>query len=149
MAGQTTVYKDYYDAYDNKLFDIKNVNFNAKLVSEDYIPDPSHKPADVKKYIITSLGALKGDVIFTKGMGDIVEIMKDKTRKDMNENKEETLLKVDDIFRDKPEKKEKIKDTLRVEEQPNDFWDSLRENGIKYFVVESPNLKTLCFCEEL
>ena len=150
LFGQTTVYNDYYSAYDNGLFDIRNVNFNVKLVSEDYVPDPSHKPADVKKYIITSLGALKGNVIATKSMGEIIELMKEKTKKDIEENKETAIANVEAIFADRPEKLEKLKQNIEMEDGNDwNWWETLKENGIKYFVIESPNLKILCFCEEL
>jgi len=78
----TTVYEDYYRAYDGGLFDINDVNFDCLLVGGTYVPDPAHKPPDVKEYILRCVGALTGDIIATKSMGDIVEVLRSRIEQD-------------------------------------------------------------------
>ena len=148
----TTVYKDYYDAYDAGKFDIHNVNFIAKLVTEDYNPNYLDKVNDVKPYFIVSVGALKGDVLATKSMSELMDIMKSKILDEIYLNSEEIFKLIDEVYIDKQEKASNLKRNLTLDVSTNisyNYWDRLKEDGIKYFVVESPNLKILCFCEEI
>ena len=173
----TTVYTDYYKAYDTKKFDIRNVDFRAYIVSEDYKPDKIHKPKDITPFIVFDAGYLRGDIIAKKGMGEIVEYLEQSAEREMGivedievkavEEKEtikvESLsitdvqakreavkLKIDSVIKDE-KKREVLKEKIdRVDEREKiTLWQDLHDNGIKYLVVMSEKLGILCFCEEI
>lgn len=69
----TTVYTDYYRAYDNKTMDITNINFLAMLVDHTYIPNPEDKLDDVTGLIIAVPYVITSDDMVTKGMGELMQ----------------------------------------------------------------------------
>ena len=145
----TIVYQDYYSAYDNGLFDIKNVDFNVKLVSEEYTPNQEHKPLDVDKYILNGISVLIEDDIATKSMGELIEKIKNNFLLFFSNFPEEIKSEIDTIILD-TDKADKIKDAIdNVEENNHEIWNILSENGVKYFVVEYHTLNIVCFCEEV
>lgn len=118
----TSVYNDYYRAYDRKEFDISNVNFLAMLVDYSYVPDPDHKLDDVTGLIIAVPWVITADDMVTKGMSDLMK----KAEEDI--------------------KAEIIADPLRVSEayRVGDTWSYGR-----YVVMFNPDLKILCYCEPI
>lgn len=147
------VYNDYYEAYRLNQFDINNVAFIAKLVIDTYIPHPDHKPADSKDYVIISAGALNGDVMTTKTMEEILNIMKTKIKEELETNPSDVFEQINILYANDLEKCDRIKQIITSPEDPmqgpDEFWRKLKEEGIKYFVVEYPILQILCFCEEI
>jgi hypothetical protein len=69
----TTVYNDYYQAYDDSTIDITNVDLTAMLVSSGYTPNPAHKIADVSEILMSIPHSLVGDDIVKLGMTEIVD----------------------------------------------------------------------------
>lgn len=142
------IYNDYSEAYRLNQFNIHSVAFNAKLVTDEYLFDPNHKPKDIKKYIVTSVGALNGNVMTTKSTGEIMEIMKTKIKEELQTNPGDVFELIDEVVTD-PEKAQRIKEVITISLNTGDFWKKLKDEGVKYFVVEYPVLGILCFHEEI
>jgi uncharacterized protein (UPF0128 family) len=60
----------------------------------------------------------------------------------------EIAQEVDSVFTDKT-KAEKIKQLIQMPENNHQLWQQLKENGVAYFVFESPEHNSLCFCETI
>lgn len=69
----TTVYTDYYKAYDNKTMDISNVNFLVMLTDATYTPSPEHTLDDIFGIIISVPYVIVGDDIVTLGISEIIK----------------------------------------------------------------------------
>jgi len=150
----TTLYTDYTEAYRLNQFSINNVAFIAKLVIDTYVPTPSHTRNDVRDYTMVSAGALNGDVMTTKSMSEIMDIMKAKIREEIQTNPNDVTELLPDLYPGDPDKIQRITEILftpppLTEDLHDDFWTKLKEEGVKYFVVEYPILNILCFCEEI
>lgn len=150
---QTTVYQEFYDAYDADHAIIDNVNWTAKMVHESYTPNASNTPSDVKKFIVSSGGSLQGTEFKSNSMGSIIEIMQGRLRTEIKSEPSDAIQKVSEIDGLSEEEKNALIEVInQVSDDSLDdgqWWESIKEAGIKYIVVESPNLKILCFCEEL
>ena len=146
----TTIYNDYYT--NNVAISKSNATFKAKtfkiaLISEDYIPDPAHKPNDAVPYIIINLATLTGAQIVNNTMSDIVDLMKTKVFTVLQNNP--------DLIRDRlnymmPNNTEKVQRIMMLITNPpteGDLWRTLKEQGVKYCGVGTNTY--LCFCEEL
>jgi len=138
----TTVYSDYYDAYDTGAMDIANVDFNVKLVLAEYEPDGVHKPEDVKKYIVNGVSVFVDTDITTKSMGELIQKAKDKMELCFKEFGAEVAEAAKELVN------ETVQEAMR-NFQPDGFWELLRDNGVGYFVVEYPELGILCFTEPI
>jgi len=147
------IYNDYSDACRLEQFDINNVTFIAKLVIDVYVFNGAHKPNDVKKYVICSAAALNGNAMTTLGMREIMNIIKEKIKEEIKTNSNDIIELVDEVYADNPEKAMRIKEILMMSDDTMngvyEFWRKLKEEGVKYFVVEYPILNILCFHEEI
>lgn len=141
------IYNDYSEAYRTGQFNINNVAFVAKLVGEEYVPDPSHTPNDVKNFVIVSASALNGDVMTTSSMEQIMLIMQEKIKEEAKKDPQAVLETVDEMYGN-TEKGQRLKELLLFFESET-YWKDLVEEGIKYYVVEYPILKILCFWKEI
>jgi hypothetical protein len=146
----TTVYNDYYKAYQDKTLDIANVNFNLKLVTEHYTPDVAHKPADVDKYVINGLSVLVAKDIVTDTMSEIIDKAKENMLIAFESFPYEIGLEIDRLFVADKEKADKLKQLIQMPTTDNrNIWNDLKENGITWFVFEEATLGILCFCEPI
>jgi len=147
------IYNDYATAYYLKQFDINDVAFIAKLVADSYVFDASHKRKDIKNHVVVSAGCLNGDVMTTKGMGEIMQIMREKIKEELSTNPQDVFEQINELYADDPEKIQRLREIITMPDDPmmgaNNFWTKLKEEGIKYFVVEYPPLNILCFHEEI
>jgi hypothetical protein len=147
----TVVYKDYYTAYENGDFDINDVSFDCRLVTDAYEPKETDKPDAIKQYILSSYEALKGDIMTTKGMGEIMQVLQEKMEQDIINDKDDVLRYAFALLG--KTKGETIKQLIeQLEQNPEfkfEFWRGMKENGVKWLVVESRSLNILCFCEEV
>jgi len=147
------IYNDYATAYYLKQFDINNVAFIAKLVADSYVFNANHKPKDIKNHVIVSAGCLNGNVMTTKSMSEIMQIMREKIREELQTKPQDVFEQINELYADDPEKIERLHQIITMPEDPifgpNEFWRKLKEEGIKYFVVEYPVLNILCFHEEI
>jgi hypothetical protein len=117
----TTVYQDYYNAYDTKQFDISNVNFLAMLVDGTYIPDTSDKLDDICGMIIAVPYVITSTDMVTLGMSQLME-------------KAEADIKAEiELF---PE---------RIEDK---YKEETFDQG-RYIVMFNPKLEILCYCESI
>ena len=146
---ETIRYTDYLEGITNNTIDIDDVVFNVKLVSEDYIPSETHKPADVNKYIIAAIGALQFDDIKKLTMQEIIDRTKALLKEGISSFPSEVNEQIDASVSD-ADKREKLKELIRMPDADNfQYWNNLKENGISYFVFESVPDGVLCFCEEI
>jgi hypothetical protein len=136
------------DDSDPLKFDVSNVDLNVKLVSEDYQPHADHKPIDVDKYIINGVSAIVDDFFATHGMSDIIDEVKSKMVMGFKYFPAEIAKEVDRVFTDKA-KAEKVKQLIQNPDNNFQLWQELKENGVGYFVFESPEHDSLCFCETI
>lgn len=118
----TTVYQDYYNAYDNKTMDISNVNFLAMLVDDTYTPNTLDKLDDVIGMIIAVPYVITDNDMVTLGMSGLME-KSIQIIKDYIESNSEQLT-------------DSYKGTMNI------------FNKGKYIVMFNPSLGILCFCEE-
>ena len=119
----TTIYQDYYDAYDNKTMDISNVNFLALLIDDTYTPNTSDKLDDVTGMIIAVPEVITNNDMITLGMNRLME-------------KSTQIIK--DYIDSYPEQ---ITDNYKG--AMNIF------NQGKYIVMFNIELYILCFCEQI
>lgn len=118
----TTVYTDYYTAYDNNTMDISNVNFLAMLVDDTYIPNPSDKLDDVIGMIIAVPYVITDNDMVTLGMSGLMK---------------KSIQIIKDYIESNPEQlTDSYKGTMDI------------FNKGKYIVMFNPSLYILCFCEE-
>lgn len=118
----TTVYTDYYAAYDNKTMDISNVNFLAMLIDDSYIPNPSDKLDDVIGMIIAVPYVITDNDMVTLGMNGLMD---------------KSVQIIKDYIESNPEQlTDSYKGTMDI------------FNKGKYIVMFNPSLNILCFCEE-
>jgi hypothetical protein len=119
----TTVFNDYYAAYNSGEMDIANVNFLAMLVDESYTPDPAHTIDDVVGMIVAVPYVIVATDMVTLGMSALM----DKAAIDIRwtiENETEMISEAYKADRD------------------------VFSKG-KYVVMFNPALNILCFCEEI
>jgi len=131
----STVYNDYYAAYDSGAMNLDDIIFGVKLCDETYIPDSSHKPSDVTGIIVDMPSILWRDVIETTSMDGIVNKLTSRLLQYIENFPEEInpkyAMKFQGGFMSGNPRKE------------------LRDLGAKYFVVYYPTLDILCFNEEI
>ena len=132
----STIYNDYYKAYENGSMNIEDVHFGVKLVGSGYFPDPSDKPEDVTDVILDAPTALSGEVMTQKGMSDIVETLFKRLRAYANQTPQ---MGVEPLVLD-----DRIKTALDTLNHMD-----LKEAGGKYLLVYSTILPILCFTEEI
>lgn len=144
-------YLDYYTAYENGDFDINDVSFDCRLVTSDYEPKETDTPDTIKKYILSSYEVLKGDIMTTKGMGEIMQMLQERMEEDVIKDKDD-VLKYAYVLLGKT-KGQAIKQLIeQLEQNPEfkyEFWRGMKEQGVKWLVVESKTLNILCFSEEI
>lgn len=144
-------YLDYYKAYENGDFDINDVSFDCRFVTSDYEPKETDKPDAIKQYILSSYEVLKGDIMTTKGMGEIMQSLQERMEQDIIKDKDDVLKYAFGLLG--KTKGEAIKNLIeQLETNPEskyEFWRGMKENGIKWLVVESKTLNILCFSEEI
>jgi hypothetical protein len=116
----TTVYNDYYKAYDSKAMDVSNVNFLAILADFSYIPKPTDKLDNVKGVIIVVPYVITSTDIVKLGMNEIMA----KAEADIRAQIKETPEQVNITYR-----------------QGDTF------NYGRYIVMFNPELEILCFAE--
>lgn len=144
----TLRYNDWLSLVSEGKFDVTKVDLNVKLVYDSYIPSEDHKINDVKKYIINGISTLVEDMFSSNTMSEIIEIIKAKMEIGFDSFSYEIGLEIDKLFQ--KEKAEKLKQLIQSKGDNNvQLWKDLSDNGIKYFVVESPEHNCLCFCEEI
>ena len=144
----TVVYNDYYSNIQANNLDIANVFFNVKLVAEMYEPDANHKTADVDKWVINGVGTHRDNAITTKSMQELIDQAKAKMLEGFKLFPYEIGQEIDALF--PQEKADKLKQLITMPSDNNyQLWKDLAENGLKYFVVECPELDVLCWCEEI
>lgn len=119
----TTVYTDYYVAYESGTMNIAQVNFLAMAVDKTYIPDASHKLEDVCGLIIAVPYVLTDNDIVTLSMSEITE----KAEADIKEYIEQYP---EQIFEDFKQIQEPFS----------------KARNIVFF---NPELQILCFAEEV
>ena len=74
----TTIYDEYYPNIASGNIDLKNVNFSAYAVGENYTPISSHKKVHVTDKIETLVKVLVSGDISTLTMSQIIEKIKSK-----------------------------------------------------------------------
>jgi siroheme synthase (precorrin-2 oxidase/ferrochelatase) len=103
--------------------------------------------------VIISAEYLGENAMVTKGMGEITQMIKEKIKEEIGKNSGEVFEKIEKMFGDDPDKIQRIQEALMTPDNPDsenrEFWEKLKEEGIKYFVVEYLPLSILCFCEEI
>ena len=132
-------------------FDVTNVNMNVRLVTEDYIPNEDDTPADVTPYILNGVSVIVNDYFCTNPMSNILDTIKDKIELGFNLFPDVISAQIDAKIADET-KREKLKQLIGMPAQEGNnyqFWNDLKENGIKYFVLESTEHGILTFCEEI
>ena len=119
----TTVYTDYYNAYDKKLMDITNVSFLAMLVDETYIPNGNHTIDDVNGVIISVPFVLIDNDIVTLSMSEIID---------------KATYQIKDYM------------SLYPEEINKDYLTEIEPfNKGRYVTIFNPDLNILCFTETI
>lgn len=78
----TTVYNDYYKNVSLGKINPSDVNFSAYIVDESYVPEPTHKKADVTGKIVTLRQVIINEDISTLSMSEIIEKVKSKLEDD-------------------------------------------------------------------
>jgi hypothetical protein len=136
------------DDSDPLKFDVTKVDLNVMLVTDEYQPDLDHKPVDVDKYIVKGVSVIVDDFFSTHGIGDVIDEVKDKMVIGFKAFPAEIAKEVDRVFTDKT-KAEKIKQLIQNPDNNFQLWKELKENGVGYFVFESPEHGSLCFCETI
>lgn len=129
-------------------FDVSKVDLNVMLVTEEYQPAENHTPPDVDKYIVKGVSAIMDDFFSTHGISDILDEVKAKMVMGFKYFPAEIAKEVDRVFTDKT-KAEKIKQLIQNPDNNFQLWKELKENGVGYFVFESPEHDSLCFCETI
>jgi hypothetical protein len=142
----TTKYTDWLRAYDNGTFNVVDVDITVRLVSDNYIPDESHKPADVEPYIIKGVSVLLDDFFSINGMGAIIETTQAKLQIGLTAFAEVVGEEIDKVITDET-RRENLKKAIQNPE--GNFWQVLKDNGVKYLVFESVEHGVLTWCEEL
>jgi hypothetical protein len=127
-------YLDFEKAYDAGQFK-PATKMGVMLVYQDYEPHREHTPDDVPA-IVTVPDALTWKEFQANGMSWILDNLKTKTGKHLNNNRD----KVKDQVKKYPNK-EVLEQVLTAENL------ELRDSGIKWMVVFSG--KILCFAEEV
>jgi len=69
----TTVYKDYYAAYDNGTLDLSKVSFLVMLCDETYFPIDTDHIDNVQGEIIAVPYVIQNDDMQIKGMSELME----------------------------------------------------------------------------
>jgi hypothetical protein len=73
----TICYNDFYSAYDSGRFKT-TTTLGVKLVDNSYIPDVSHKPANVTGIILTATGVLTWSEFQANGMSWILQTLENR-----------------------------------------------------------------------
>ena len=144
----TTRYLEYLDGITNGTISIDDVYFNVKLVSDEYVPNESHKHVDVQKYIIAALGVMTANDVKKLTMSEILDRAKELLKEGLTTYQDIIKDQIDVIISDKI-KREKLKELISSGDNNYQFWQDLKDNGIGYFVFESAPDGVLTWCEEV
>ena len=143
----TTVYNAYYAANQDLTLNINNVDFNVKLVTDSYVPNPDDTPEIVTPYVINALSTFVGNDITTKTMSDLIDKAKARMETAFRLFPDVIRWEVNRVVGDQ-EKAEKIVQIMTMNSEPQKLWSDLREYGFQ-FVAEYPELGILCFSEPI
>lgn len=148
----TIRYTDYTSGVTAGTIDLTDMYYTVKLVAETYTPDPVHTPTDVAPYIIAALGVLQQDDILHDSMSVIIEKAQTALKEGMELFPELVIEQAELVIED-AEKLEKFKELLTTppidQFQEHQFWQKIKECGVKWFVFEESPQGILCFCEEV
>jgi len=144
-------YSDWLEKVSLNEFNPNNVNLNVKLVTDEYVPDQSHSPADVDKYIINGVSTIVENYFSANSMANIIDRVKEKMVLGFQTFPAEISAEIARVFPGDyyKEKREKLQQLIMMPEARQQLWRELKENGIGYFVFESPEHGILCFCESV
>lgn len=148
----TLRYVDYTSGVTAGTIDLTNMYYTVKLVAETYEPDEIHTPADIAPFIIAALGVLQQDDILHDSMSVIIDKAKEALKEGMELFPDLVIAQAEQVILD-TEKLEKFKELISMpsgdEHQQYQFWEKIKECGVKWFVFEESPSGILCFCEEI
>lgn len=128
----TTVYKDYYEAYDRGIMNLNNISFLVMLLDETYIPSNDHKLDDLIGLILTVPYVIVNDDIITLTMGEIIQ---------------KSIENIMDYARTYPNEITEGFENLFEERSSNVEIEDYHKNF--YLVFYNPSLNILCFSEQI
>jgi hypothetical protein len=143
----TLRYNEWLAKLSSGEFDLNKATMNVMLVADTYVPNENHTRANITPYILSGVAVIVDDYFKQNGMSNILDTVKAKMVLGIQTFTDVVSKEIDRVFTG--ERADKLKQLIMNPENNYQFWNDLKEAGIKYFVFESTNYNCLTFCEDI